>query len=183
MAVRHPGESPPEPVEGYSRYRRWVSVGLGVTVLAYALGAGVKMPHTLVLTIGVAGVTMIVVPFIPWRNLLYLTDRMVADRFNHVLENGRRQAASQARDIAAAQLDTLLTRHAARVWWGGRRLRWDPVVRWRLLADYHRFIKRAVLDAMNKARETEPVPPLIDQYAQKPRKLAELQSLRDWLRS
>jgi hypothetical protein len=155
------------------------SVGVGVTIIVYALAAAVKVPHALVLAIGAGGIAVIVGPFVPWRTILRWLWQRVGQGVQGAVESGRSQAASRACHAAADLLDELLAEHV--VWEQARR--WSQhLARRRLLIAYERNGRQLVLNAIHKAWETESVPPQIIRYAERPRSIGELQRLREWLR-
>lgn len=154
-------------------------MGLGVTIVVYALAAAVQVPHALVLAIGVGGIAMVVGPFVPWRAVLRWIWRGLGQGVQGVVESGRSQAASRACHAAADLLDGLLAEHC--LW--AEAGRWSQhLARRRLIAAYERHARQSILNAIHKAWEMESVPPRIMRYAKRPRNIGELQQLREWLR-
>jgi hypothetical protein len=162
--------------------RRGIGIGVGVTIVFYALTVAVHIPHGVVLAMGAGGLAMVVTPMIPWRAAIRRLHRRIGRGVQGLLENGRDEVASRACDRAADLLDGLLANHVDDLWteagrwsrhWAGRRL----------ITDYHRRAKQDVLHALYKTWETETVPPRVMEYAQGPRNTSELQQLRNWLRA
>jgi hypothetical protein len=162
--------------------RRGIGIGVGATIVFYALAVAVNIPHGAVLAIGAGGLAMIVAPVVPWRVATRRIQRRIGRGVQGLLENGRDEMASRACDTAADLLDGLLANHIDDLWTEAGRLSRHWAGR-RLIADYHRHAKRDVLHALYKTWETETVPPRVIQYAQRPRNTSELQQLRNWLRS
>jgi hypothetical protein len=189
MATRRRGGRPAEPIGGRPRQSRYAtasrvrsnraSVGIGVTIVVYALAAAVKVPHALVLAIGAGGIAIAIGPFVPWRAVLRWIWRGLGQGVQGVVESGRSQAAYRACHAAADLLDELLAEHGL---WAETR-RWSQhLARRRLIAAYERDARQFVLNAIHKAWEMESVPPQIMRYAKGPRNIGELQQLREWLR-
>jgi hypothetical protein len=163
----------------FRRGPHWGGLGCAIPVLLFALADVGGLPQAVVVGLGIAAVVTIIVCLRWWSSLAGKVHRRVGRGLHNMLKDAALHAACGACGAVANDLDHMLDRH-------------DPGFRHGVVSEflhgrhvltrYHNELREAAADAVNQAREVVSVPPAVVRCAERPRSVADLEYLRDWLR-
>jgi hypothetical protein len=156
----------------------WGGLGCAIPVLLFVLAYLGGFPLAVLLALGIASV-LAIVACLPWSSLVVGATGWLGTALHRTFEEAAIRSARNACAAAATALDRLLDRHESKP-------RHGIVAEFRhsryVLPRYGGNLRKTVEYAVGQARDVVSVPPEVVRCAERPRSVADLEFLRDWLR-